>query len=270
MAVLVGASAGIFLLVNVAVGRFAGSDSMETAIGGGQLPPEWEFVQPALAQLRSTAIQACSQEVAVAAAVEERKEVEQAQLAAIVREYDREMVAYNEQMGSAYRSGLRRPRAVPPVAPPIEVTKSRTCLKAAVMPQGSPTPLARTSADGSFVANPAPLDGSRFLTLAQLDEAAIEAGWPMEPGWWPEMRLIVQCETASLDTMAYNPDDPNGGSYGLAQLNGAYHFENAGEDFALRFDPVVNLRTALWLRTVRGRFGGTGGWYNCANRYGIP
>lgn len=110
---------------------------------------------------------------------------------------------------------------------------------------------------------------ARPLTLAELDWYAALAGWPNEPGWWPEMRRIVLCETASLDPRAYNPNDPNGGSYGLAQLNGRYHFDRAGEDFRRWSDPVVNLRTALWLRTVRGQFGGDGGWANCAALLGI-
>jgi hypothetical protein len=114
---------------------------------------------------------------------------------------------------------------------------------------------------------PAPED--RFITLEQLDAFAAEAGWPNEPGWWPDMRKIILCESRSLDTMAHNTNDPNGGSYGLAQLNGSYHFYNAGEDFAMRYDPVVNLRTALWLRTARGHYGGVGGWYNCAKLWGI-
>ncbi|GIW17275.1 MAG: hypothetical protein KatS3mg064_0432 [Tepidiforma sp.] len=109
----------------------------------------------------------------------------------------------------------------------------------------------------------------RFLTLDELDRYARMAGWPDEPGWWPEMRRIILCETANLDREAFNPQDPNGGSFGLAQLNGRYHFERAGEDFRRWSDPVVNLRTALWLRTVRGRFGGEGGWANCAALLGI-
>jgi hypothetical protein len=109
----------------------------------------------------------------------------------------------------------------------------------------------------------------RYLTLEQLDHYARLAGWPEGRGWWPEMRRIIQCETALLDTHAYNPHDPNGGSFGLAQLNGRYHFDRSGEDFRRWADPVVNLRVALWLRTVLGRFGSLGGWANCAARLGI-
>ncbi|MEJ5221892.1 MAG: hypothetical protein WHT63_07800 [Tepidiforma sp.] len=122
---------------------------------------------------------------------------------------------------------------------------------------------------GDAAAGTAPEVLPRFLTLDELDRYARMAGWPDEPGWWPEMRRIILCETANLDREAFNPQDPNGGSFGLAQLNGRYHFDRAGEDFRRWSDPVVNLRTALWLRTVRGRFGGEGGWANCAALLGI-
>ncbi|WBL35802.1 hypothetical protein O0235_13680 [Tepidiforma flava] len=129
---------------------------------------------------------------------------------------------------------------------------------------------ARGAADpGEGAAGTAPEGLPRFLTLDELDRYARMAGWPDAPGWWPEMRRIILCETANLDREAFNPQDPNGGSFGLAQLNGRYHFDRAGEDFRRWSDPVVNLRTALWLRTVRGRFGGEGGWANCAALLGI-
>lgn len=106
------------------------------------------------------------------------------------------------------------------------------------------------------------------LSEGELDHYAALAGWPNEPGWWPEMKLIIGCESGG-DPNAHNGADPNGGSSGLTQLNGRSHFDKAGEDFAQRYDPVVNLRTALWLRTVRGHFGGSGGWKNCAAKFGI-
>jgi hypothetical protein len=65
-------------------------------------------------------------------------------------------------------------------------------------------------------------------------------------------------------------DDPNGGSYGLAQLNGEQHFVAAHEDFEKRFEPVTNLRVALWLYRTRGSFAGTGGWQICAQLLGLP
>lgn len=110
---------------------------------------------------------------------------------------------------------------------------------------------------------------ARQLTLDELDAFAVEAGWPRVEGWWPEMRrIIAEDECPALNTHCFNPDDPNGGSYGLAQLNGRQHFDTCGEDFRLRYDPVVNLRTALCLRAIRGNFGGPGGWAG-ADRLGI-
>ncbi|MCC7366418.1 MAG: hypothetical protein IT303_18825 [Dehalococcoidia bacterium] len=268
---LVAAAIAIFAVASLAAGRFTNEaePAARVVMHENELPPEWGFVEPALAGMRATAIRVCGQQLLVAASTGLSRPSEELQLAAIVQEYERQMVAYNDQVGATFRAGNRRPWSVPAVAPPLEVTQENACLKAAAMPpEATRTTLARTAASGGYVPDPAPLNGNRYLTPQQLDQAALEAGWPMEPGWWPEMRLIVMCESG-LDTMAHNTSDPHGGSYGLAQLNGSYHFENAGEDFAKRFDPVVNLRTALWLRTVRGHFGGTGGWYNCAIRHGI-
>ncbi len=101
----------------------------------------------------------------------------------------------------------------------------------------------------------------KLLTLEELDAAAAKAGWPRIEGWWPEMRrIITEFECPSLSTHCFNGADPNGGSYGLSQLNGVHHFQQCSEDFHQRYDPVVNLRTALCLRAARGRFGGEGGW----------
>lgn len=105
-----------------------------------------------------------------------------------------------------------------------------------------------------------------LLTSEQLDEAARRAGWP--PEIWEKMKNIVMCESHG-NSLAHNGSDPNGGSYGLAQLNGTYWFEKAGEDWNQWADPVVNLRTALWLYYALGEhFGGGGGWYNCSLYYG--
>lgn len=145
------------------------------------------------------------------------------------------------------------------------VLLASAAVSAAMSVEPAPAPPDERAAIDSIPVGPSP----RYLTPELLDAYGRMAGWPDEPGWWPEMRRIILCETASLDTMAYNPADPNGGSYGLAQLNGRYHFDRAGEDFRRWSDPVVNLRTALWLRTVRGRFGGEGGWANCAALLGI-
>ena len=99
------------------------------------------------------------------------------------------------------------------------------------------------------------------LTVEDLDAAALRAGWPKIDGWWPQMRrIITEYECPSLSTHCYNSADPNGGSYGLAQLNGREHFDSCGENFAMRYDPVVNLRVALCVRAALGHFGGRGGW----------
>jgi hypothetical protein len=108
----------------------------------------------------------------------------------------------------------------------------------------------------------------RYLSAAEFDTAARMAGWRSED--LPGIRAIVDCEThGTFDTQAYNADDPNGGSFGLAQLNGAQHFVAAGEDFNGRFDPVTNLRVARWLYETRGGFGGTGGWLTCTEEVGL-
>jgi len=99
------------------------------------------------------------------------------------------------------------------------------------------------------------------LTLDELDAAGARAGWPKIDGWWPQMRrIITEYECPSLSTHCFNGADPNGGSYGLAQLNGREHFDTCGENFEMRYDPVVNLRVALCVRAALGHFGGVGGW----------
>jgi hypothetical protein len=170
---------------------------------------------------------------------------------------------YNNQVAALVLSGAERPSAVATEALPLAEMRAAVC-KA---PTPTPTPIHTPTP----IPTPTPIVdlNQRFLTLPALDYAAMLAGWPMDQGWWPQMRAIIQCETRSLDRFAHNSTDPNGGSYGLAQLNGRQHFDRAGEDFEMRFDPVVNLRTALWLRTVRGHFGGFGGWGRCAEWLGI-
>lgn len=116
--------------------------------------------------------------------------------------------------------------------------------------------------------SPKVVSEGRYLTWDELDASGAAAGWPEGP--WLMMRNIVYCETGGrLYTHANNGEDPNGGSYGLAQLNGTQHFTKSGEDFEMRYDPVVNLRVALWLWNARGQiFGGIGGWYHCSQKFG--
>ncbi len=219
---------------------------------------DWEFARPALDNLNTAAIQVCAADaLAQAAAGTTNEEVRKAQVEVLSDEYAAAAREYNQQVRMRIEAGITRPADVPSRALPLDLARQQLCLKTAKSPPLAPP------------APALPANAGRFLTLEQLDAYAAAAGWPNEPGWWPEMRKIILCETRSLDTMAHNTSDPNGGSYGLAQLNGRYHFDRAGEDFEQRFDPVVNLRTALWLRTVRGHFGGYGGWYNCAKLWGI-
>lgn len=115
---------------------------------------------------------------------------------------------------------------------------------------------------------PPPAVTVAYLTLGELDYYAALAGWTL-PDWLHMRRIISECENRSLNPAAHNGADPAGGSHGLAQLNGRYWFDRYGEDFEQRYDPVVNLRTALKLYLERGRFGGGGGW-SCAGHLGIP
>jgi hypothetical protein len=216
--------------------------------------PGWAWVNPALAGMSAVAIQLCTTDVALAAAAGPQQLLLQGRLDELTDEYARQAEDYDARLAEHVANGERRPWDIPAAAPPVSVTKGRACAKLAP-PEARPKPL-----------EVAP--GQRVLSLDQLDAAAAAAGWPMTEGWWPQMRLIVICESGG-NMFAHNTSDPNGGSYGLAQLNGTQHFDRSGEDFAQRFDPVVNLRTALWLRTVRGHFGGGGGWKNCSEKYGI-
>lgn len=227
-----------------------------------QYDTPWGFAQPTVDSLNTAAIQVCGAEtLARAAEGTQNEDVRKAQVDVLTSEYNEAAEAYNRRVKDIVSSGNRRPWEVPAVALPLDIAKDHVCLKVATVPKLAPDIQQATNVIASV--------NGRFLTLEQLDAYAVLAGWPMQAGWWPDMRRIILCETRSLDTQAHNSTDPNGGSYGLAQLNGTQHFANAGEDFTLRYDPVVNLRTALWLRTVRGHFGGAGGWANCAAGLGI-
>ena len=230
---------------------------------------DWANARSTVDALNAQAIQICSTEATARAAVGTPNEsIRQAQVEVLSGEYAQAEKAYNEQVRALVASGAQRPWDVPTKALPLDLAKNKFCLRVAVAPPKAVKAVisaqVQTGPEAPYYA-----PAERFITLEQLDEYARQAGWPDAPGWWPDMRKIILCETRSLDTMAHNVNDPAGGSYGLAQLNGSYHFINAGEDFAMRYDPVVNLRTALWLRTVRGHYGGTGGWANCSALWGI-
>ena len=48
-------------------------------------------------------------------------------------------------------------------------------------------------------------------------QMSIDAGWTVEE--WPKLGRIMYRESRCIPT-SFNPDDPNGGSYGLGQVNG--------------------------------------------------
>lgn len=230
---------------------------------------DWTFAREAVDAMNAQAIQVCSAEAtARSAAGTANESIRQAQVDVLSNEYNQAEQAYNERVRLLVSSGGRRPWDVQSKALPLDLAKNKFCLRVAVAPPKAVKSIVSAQLQAGPEA-PYYAPAERFITLEQLDDYARQAGWPDEPGWWPDMRKIILCETRSLDTMAHNVNDPAGGSYGLAQLNGSYHFINAGEDFAMRYDPVVNLRTALWLRTVRGHYGGTGGWANCSALWGI-
>lgn len=219
-----------------------------------QYPNVWGFADDTLAQLNTLAIQACAAERGGVADAPQapiwasQQESIERRYASIARDYDR-------RVRDVVATGERRPWDVPAGAPPLTLAKSRVCLK----PGEVPPPVPIKPEDFVYAAN--------VLTEHELEQAALAAGWPLGPGWWDDMKSIVYCESGR-NTMAHNKSDPNGGSYGLSQLNGTQHFIKSGEDFEMRYDPIVNLRVALWLRTVRGHFGGGGGW-SCADKLGI-
>ena len=214
----------------------------------------WDFAPESLAQLNGIAIQACAAERGATSAGAESS-VWVVQQTTLQRRYTALAGDYDRRVRDVVADGERRPWEVPAGAPPLATAKARVCLKP------GEAPLLAAVRPEDFV------HASSVLSEAELDVAGIAAGWPQGPGWWDEMKRIVYCESGR-NMFAHNLSDPNGGSYGLAQMNGRQHFDKSGENFELRFDPIINLRTALWLRTVRGHFGGGGGW-SCADKLGI-
>ena len=221
-------------------------------------PVAWAFVPDSIANFGATALQVCAAEAAIQNAKTPADTARwQEQQVVLEARYDQAAKIYNRQVGAAMAEGNTRPWDVSPVRALVGCeqiahvpSSSRRCPHASA--RGIAAAVA--SGDGSFSIDPS----DRFLTLDQLDAAAKAAGWPMEDGWWPQMREIIQCETASLDRFTHDTSDPNGGSYGLAQLNGTQHFISSGEDFNQWSDPVSICAVALWLRTTRGHFGGSG------------
>lgn len=99
------------------------------------------------------------------------------------------------------------------------------------------------------------------LTEAEMRAVLTEAGWPAE--WHDDALAVAWCES---HWSPYAVGD-GGNSLGAWQLWRGW-FEPAGYSVGQAFDPLVNARVALYVRQVRGRFGGAGGW-SCAEREGI-
>lgn len=99
------------------------------------------------------------------------------------------------------------------------------------------------------------------LSEAEMDALLAATGWPVE--WREEAKAIAWCESR------YRPGavGDGGNSLGIFQLWTGW-FAAAGEDPEQAYDPTVNSRVALYVRTTRGRWGGGGGW-SCAGLNGI-
>lgn len=99
------------------------------------------------------------------------------------------------------------------------------------------------------------------LSEAEMRAVLTEAGWPAE--WHDDALAIAWCES---HWSPYAVGD-GGNSLGAWQLWRGW-FGPAGYSVDQAFDPLTNARVALYVRQVRGRFGGAGGW-SCAERMGI-
>ncbi|HMM73740.1 MAG TPA: transglycosylase SLT domain-containing protein [Rhodocyclaceae bacterium] len=99
------------------------------------------------------------------------------------------------------------------------------------------------------------------LSEAEMRAVLTLAGWPAE--WHDDALAIAWCES---HWSPYAVGD-GGNSLGAWQLWRGW-FGPAGYSVDQAFDPLTNARVALYVRQVRGRFGGAGGW-SCAERMGI-
>lgn len=96
------------------------------------------------------------------------------------------------------------------------------------------------------------------MTEAEVDAVLEAAEVPLE--WRAPLKAIGFCESR------WQPGAVGDGGASLGWLQEWRGWFVAGED---PFDPVTAARVAVRIRTVRGRFGGAGGW-SCATMLGIP
>lgn len=99
------------------------------------------------------------------------------------------------------------------------------------------------------------------LTEGEMRAVLTEASWPAE--WHDAALAVAWCESH------YSPYAVGDGGNSLGMFQLWYGWARpAGYEPDQLFDPLVNARVALYVRQVRGRFGGAGGW-SCAERMGV-
>ncbi len=98
------------------------------------------------------------------------------------------------------------------------------------------------------------------LSEGEFDSHLLAAGVPIE--WWADFKAIAHCESR------WRPEaiGDGGNSIGLMQMWYGWASKAGVTDL---LDPVQNLIAAKYVREVRGRYGGGGGW-SCAETLGIP
>lgn len=101
---------------------------------------------------------------------------------------------------------------------------------------------------------------SGALTEEQFDALLQAAAVPMD--WWADFKAIAWCESR----WNFSAIGDGGNSLGLMQLWYGWAKPAGVTDL---MDPLQNLIAAKYVREVRGRYGGGGGW-SCANHLSIP
>ena len=93
---------------------------------------------------------------------------------------------------------------------------------------------------------------------------AVEVGWPRDRELLHRLGLIMWRESR-CDPNAFNPNDPNGGSHGLTQINGFWidWLNQSGvtvEAAQSFYDPALQLRAALAIH-VYSTYKNGDGWH---------
>lgn len=96
------------------------------------------------------------------------------------------------------------------------------------------------------------------LTRCGLQQV-IEVTWPEH--LHDDAHELVGCES-NANPMAYNRNDPHGGSRGLFQVNGIHAWRYRGQDI---YDPLVNSMIAYDIYQQQGRRA----WFRCTRRLGL-